>query len=126
MVTKPAKMKKIFFFFIVCSFFISCKKNCGSKEPPGSQKISGVLHYSDPAVDGAGLIYETDKGENLLFKNEFSDLHTQYLKYKNLLEVHSSLTYENTGTTGCPASMIPDYCAQHPLAIVVVIQLVKQ
>ena len=95
-------------------------------EPTGSQKISGTLHYSDPAVDGAGLTYETDKGENFLFKNEFADLYTQYLKYKNFAGVHTSLTYQDSGTTGCPVSMIPEYCAQHPMPVVVVIKLEKQ
>jgi hypothetical protein len=94
-------------------------------EPPASQKISGVLHYSDPAVDGAGLTYVTDKGETLLFENEFSDQHSQYLKYKNFIDIHSSLTYQDSGTTGCPASMIPDYCLQHPMRIVAVIKLVQ-
>jgi hypothetical protein len=95
-------------------------------EPPGSQKISGVLHYSHPAVDGAGLTYLTDKGETLLFKNQSSDLYSQYLKYKNFVDLHTLLTYQDSGSTGCPASMIPDYCAQHPMRIVIVLQLVKQ
>ena len=72
-------MKKILFFFIFFSFLISCKKNCGSMEPPASQKISGILHYSDPAVDGAGLNYETDKGERCFLKMNFLIMYTQYL-----------------------------------------------
>jgi len=122
-------MKKILFLFIFSAFFISCKKNCGHMESPvpaASQKITGTLHYSDPAADGAGLTYETDKGETLLFKNEFADLYTQYLNYKDFVGVHSSLTYQDSGAKGCPVSMIPDYCAQHPMTVVVVIKLEKQ
>ncbi len=94
-------------------------------EPAGSQKISGTLHYSDPAVDGAGLFYETDKGELLLFKNEFTDLYTQYMVFKNYVGVHTSLTYQDTGTTGCTLGMVPGPC-DHPLRVVAVIKLVNQ
>src|SRR5215475_9323668 len=119
-------MKKLFALIVLVSALSSCRKNCTNMKAIESQKISGTLHYSDPAVDGAGLTYQTDNGENLLFKNEDADLYTQHMRYKDLVDVHSSLTYQDTKTTGCPFSMNPDYCNQHPLRVVLVIQLIKQ
>ena len=93
-------------------------------QPAGSELTTGTLYYSDPAVDGAGLFYQTDKGENLLFKNEFSDDHTQYLHYKDLVGLHSRLTFSDTGESGCTRGMIP--CPQQtPLRIVKELKLEK-
>jgi len=61
-------MRILFFLTLTAFLFFSCKKN--STVPGGSQTISGNLRYSDPAVDGAGLFYEEDNGNLLLFKNE--------------------------------------------------------
>jgi hypothetical protein len=117
-------MKKILFFFILFSSLISCRKNCGSTEPPASQKISGVLHYSDPAVDGPGLYFETDASEPLLFKNEFSDYYTQYVHYKEWVDLHTRLTFIDKGETGCSLGMVP--CPQqHPMRLVEVVKLEK-
>jgi hypothetical protein len=116
-------MKKLLFFFILFSLFFSCKKE--SKPPAGSQVVSGTLYYSDPAVDGAGLFYETDSEENLIFKEDTSDIYSQYIKYKNFVGIHSRLTFTDTGETGCLSGMIPGPCS-HPLRIVKVVKLEKQ
>ena len=117
-------MKKILFFFLVLAFVISCKKNCGSMQSKDSQVTSGTLYYSDPAVDGPGLFYVTDGKESILFKNEFADYYTEYLHYKDLVGVHSQLTYKDTGETGCTLGMVP--CEQqHKLRIVQVLKLEK-
>ena len=94
-------------------------------QPKDSQVISGTLYYSDPAVDGGGLIYGTDDKESILFKNEFSDYYTEYLYYKDFVGIHSRLTYRDTGETGCTLGMVP--CAeQHKLRIFQVLKLERQ
>lgn len=90
-----------------------------------SQTITGTLHYSDPAVDGAGLYFETDSSEPLLFKNEFSDFYAQYLHYKEWVGVHARLTFVDNGETSCSLGMIP--CPQqHPVRLVEVVKLEKE
>src|SRR5450755_1717583 len=117
-------MKKIFFLFMLFTALFACKKD--NTLPAGSQTITGVLHFSDPAVDGSGLTFIADNGETLLFKNEFPDYQTQYVYYKNSVGVESRLTFSDTGTTGCPFSMNPDYCTLHPLRVVQVLKLEKE
>lgn len=61
----------------------------------------------------------------MLFKNEFSDLYTQYLHYKEWVGVHARLTYNDHGETGCSLGMIP--CPQqHPISMVDVVKLEKE
>lgn len=115
-------MKKILFFFLFSLLLLSCKK---ATEPLNSQVISGTLYFSDPAVDGAGLFFETDGKELLLFKNEYPDYYSQYLHYKEFIGVHCHLFFQDTGTRGCTISMMPGPCP-HPLRVVAVIKLVKQ
>ena len=83
------------------------------------------MTFIDPAVDGPGMIYRTDDEENILFKNDFSDYSAQYLHYKEFVGVHTQLTYVDEGEKGCSFAMIPNYCEDHKLRVVVVQKLEK-
>jgi len=112
-------MKILFAFSLLFITVFSCRKDCSSVS---SQSITGTLYYSDPAVDGPGLYFETDAGEPLLFKNEFSDYYTQYLHYKEWVGVHTRLSFIDNGETGCSLGMVP--CPQqHPMRLVEVVKL---
>ena len=87
-------MKVLFAFSILFIFLFSCKKDSPSVS---SQTITGTLKYTDPAVDGPGLYFETDSREPLLFKNEFSDYYTQYQHYKEWVDVHARLIFVEVG-----------------------------
>jgi hypothetical protein len=79
----------------------------------------------DPAVDGPGLYFETDSGEPLLFKNEFSDYHIQYQHYKEWVDVHARLTFVDHREMGCSLGMVP--CPlQHPMRLIKVVKLEKE
>jgi hypothetical protein len=102
--------------------FFSCKKEV--RQPEERKYVSGILHYSDPAVDGAGLYYETVKGELLIFKNEFADGYTRYLHYQDMVEVPSRLVYTNTGDSSCLGGIAGPCTNQIP--VVTVVSLIKQ
>jgi hypothetical protein len=115
-------MKILFIVCLTAAFLFSCKKD---HAPTPSQSATGTLRYSDPAVDGPGLYFETDESEPLLFKNEFSDFYTQYQYYKEWVDLHSHLTYIDKGETGCSLGMVP--CPQqHPMRLVQVVKLEKE
>ena len=87
--------------------------------------MAGVLTYSEPALDGAGLTYTTSGGEILLFKNEIPGGIAPNIYYKDLLGVPTILTFQDTGELGCTAGMIP--CdEQKKLRVVDVVNLVKE
>jgi hypothetical protein len=114
-------MKKYIFFILFSLIFISCKKS----NPASETSVTGVLLYSEPAADGAGLVYYADNNERLLFKNHYADEYTEYLAYKDRADTESRLTYTFSGETGCTSGMTP--CSeQHKLRVVEVISLVKQ
>jgi hypothetical protein len=115
-------MKVLFAFSILFIFLFSCKKDSPSVS---SQTITGTLKYTDPAVDGPGLYFETNSGEPLLFKNEFSDYYTQYQHYKEWVDVHARLTFVDNGETGCSLGMVP--CPlQHLMRLIKVVKLEKE
>jgi len=115
-------MKRIFAISFLLITVFSCKKE--SPAAP-SQTITGTLHYSDPAVDGPGLYFETDASEPLLFKNEYPDYNAQYLHYKEWVDIHARLTFVDRGETGCSQGMVP--CPQqHPMRLVQVVKLEKE
>jgi hypothetical protein len=118
-------MKKLLFFFIITFVISSCKKDSGAVPPEGSQMVSGILFWSDPAVDGPGLYYQTESSEQLILKEDTLNMYALHLKYKDLLGIHSRLTYTNTGDSSCLSQDIPGPCL-HPLRVVEVLNLVKQ
>jgi hypothetical protein len=115
-------MKKILLLCMLASLVFSCKKD---HAPVPLQYITGTLLFSDPASDGAGLYFDTDEGEFLLFKNIFSDYNAQYQHYIDFIGVYSRLSFIDRGETGCTFGMLP--CAQqHPLRLVEVVKLEKE
>jgi len=115
-------MKTLFIVCLTAAILFSCKKD-HSLTP--SQSTTGTLRYSNPAVDGPGLYFETDESEPLLFKNEFSDLYTQYQHYKEWVDLHSRLTFIDRGENGCSQGMVP--CPQqHPIRLIQVVKLEKE
>jgi hypothetical protein len=114
-------MKYIFVFSLIYIFLFSCRKDNPSVSSP---TIAGTLRFSNPELDGIGLYFETDSMRPMLFKNEFSDLNTQYLHFKEWVGIHARLTYIDHGETGCTLGLIP--CPQqHPIPLVEVVKLEK-
>jgi len=103
--------------------FFACKKD--AKPNTGNLIVTGVLTYSNPAIDGIGLTYTTHNGESLLFKNEIPAGIAPDIYYKDFLGIPTILTFLDTGEKGCTAGLIP--CdEQTKLRIVDVIKLEKQ
>jgi hypothetical protein len=116
-------LKKLILFFLACALIFSCKKE--AKPNNNNEVVTGILTYSNPAIDGQGLIYTTDKGELLLFKNEIPNNITPDTYYKNFLGLHTILTFQDTGDKGCTSGLIP--CdEQTKLRIVNMIKLENQ
>jgi hypothetical protein len=119
-------MKRLLFFFLFLLPFISCKKGHTNGQLPteGSQMVSGVLFWLDPAVDGPGLYYQTEKEEQLILKEDTLNMYALHLKYKNLVGIPSRLTYSDTGDSSCLSQMIPGPCL-HKIRVVEVLKLEK-
>ena len=113
-------MKKLLFLFICLAVFYSCKKeNKKPSGPSGQQIITGTLRYSDPAVDGAGLYYETDSAEVLIIKDDTANMESREPKYIDFVNIHSRLTFTDSGEKGCLSGMMPGPCTnRHRLVTV--------
>jgi hypothetical protein len=116
-------LKKIIFFLLACVLIFSCKKE--AKPNNNNEVATGILRYSSPAIDGEGLVYATDSGELLLFKNEIPNNIAPDIYYKDYLGIHTILTFQDTGEKGCTTGLIPcDDQTKH--RIVNEVSLVKQ
>jgi hypothetical protein len=104
--------------------FISCKKE-DKNTPSNAQTVTGILRYysSTAGYVKDKLRYETDGTETLLFYDADSYDYYQYQKYQTSVDIHSTLTYEDTGETGCSLGLQATPCT-YPLRVVKVIKLV--
>jgi hypothetical protein len=118
-------MKKILYFFIILFIFCSCKKDSKPFSSEGSQMVSGVLFWYDPAVDGTCLYYQIENGEQLILKEDTLTMYDLHVKYKDFIGIYSRLTYTDTGDSSCLSGMIAGPCL-HPLRVVAVQKLEKQ
>jgi hypothetical protein len=73
--------------------------------------VTGTLIFEDPAADGSGFYYDTDNGERLIIKYDYSNGLSPYQdpKYAEYLNVHTRLTYTYRGETGYLFTMVSYY-----------------
>ncbi len=116
-------LKKALLFSLSCILFLSCKKD--SNSTTGNQVVTGILTYSSPAGDGAGLVYTTNSGELLLFNNEIPDTVRPDVYYQDFLDIPTVLTFQDTGELGCTSGMLPCY-EQKKIRIVHEIKIEKR
>ena len=102
-------MKKRLILFIFFAVFYSCKKE--NKQPPSQQVTTGTLRFSDPAVDGLGLYYETDNAEVLIIKDDTANMTSLDPKFPDFVNIHSRLTFTYSGEKGCLSTMVPGPCS---------------
>jgi len=114
-------MKRTLLFFSLCIFLFACSKK---STPAVPQQTTGVLYYSDPAVDGSGLYFLTDVNQEYLhFYNDSGNLFNSYQAFKDSIGLHLKLSYLDEGRRGCPFSQIANPPQQR---IVKLISLVKE
>jgi hypothetical protein len=114
-------VKKLLLILFGLLLLNSCKKN--NSPAPQQEVVTGTLHYSNPASDGAGLYYVTDSTETLIF-TDYTVSMSPDPKYSDFINVHSRLTYTWGGEKGCTVSMISAPCT-NSLRKVVVVKLEK-
>ena len=109
---------------IISLALISCKKE-DNNTPSDAVTVTGTLRYygSSAGYVKDKLRYETDGPETLLFYDADSYDYNQYLKWRSSVDIHSTLTYEDTGETGCSLGLQATPCT-YPLRVVKVIKLV--
>ena len=81
------------------SFVMACHKS-DTPAPSGQQQTSGKLIYQNPAVDGAGLFYKVETTDEILIPNPDAT-EDPLVKYAAFLDVHTNLSYKDTGRKGC-------------------------
>jgi hypothetical protein len=115
-------MKMPIMAIILSIAIISCKKE--SKTPSDAQVVTGTLRYYPSSADKDKIRFETDGPESLLIYDARSYDYSQVQAYKTSLDIHATLTYEDTGETGCTLGLQASPCT-YPLRVVKVIKLVN-
>jgi len=82
---------------------------------PGELVTSGTLSYACTCVDGGGVRYVTDNKNILVFDDSSTIRPENYddsmtTKYKEFLNIHTWLIYQNTGLSRCDFGMIANQC----------------
>ena len=124
---------KRFLFLIFTISAVSCFKDNPYKpapEPeviPGTETVNGTLNYSCECLDGNGLAFHTDDYKTLVFIDDDSTdnwpaVDSMITKYKDFMDVHTRLTYIDSGKTRCNHEMMAG-CRLVP--IVQIVKIVK-
>ena len=113
-------MRYLFMAFLLSVAFISCKK--GNNTPSDAQTTKGTMRYYPTNLDKAKIRFETDGPESFLIYDADSTYNDQYMLYKTSFDLHATLTYEDTGETGCTLGLQASPCT-YPLRVVKVIKL---
>lgn len=82
---------------------------------PGEFVTSGFLNYACTCVDGGGVRYTTDNNSIMVFDDSSTRRPDNYddsmtTKYKEFLNIHTWLVYQNTGLSRCDFGMIANQC----------------
>ena len=105
---------------LVCT--LSCMKSTSPSSQttapalkPGELLTSGILNYGCVCLDGGGVRYSTDNNHILVFDDSSTIRPDNYddsmtTKYKDFLNVHTLLVYQNTGRTRCDYGDIANQC----------------
>jgi hypothetical protein len=116
-------MRLLFMAFILSTAIISCKKN--NHTPSDAQTVKGTLRYYPTSLDKDKIRFETDGPESFLSYDANSSYgYDQYQAYKTSFDIHATLTYEDTGETGCTLGLQASPC-MYPLRVVKVIKFVN-
>ncbi|HEY2348297.1 MAG TPA: hypothetical protein VGH64_04750 [Puia sp.] len=82
---------------------------------PGELAASGTLSYACTCLDGGGVRYVTDNNKILVFDDSSTFRGENYddsmtTRYKDFLNIHTWLVYQNTGLSRCDFGMIANQC----------------
>jgi len=114
-------MKKVLFISMICTLLFSCKKE--TKSQTEEKTTTGTLRYYTPVGLEDPLKYETDGAATLLF-DDFHTGYDYYISWQNSLNVHTRLTYTETGKTGCDLNYQIKPC-DYPQQVVHVVKIEK-
>jgi hypothetical protein len=124
-------VKRLLFFIFTISA-VSCFKDNAYKpapEPeviPGTEAVNGTLNYACECLDGSGLTFYTDDDKTLVFTDDSTDswpaVDSIITRYKDLMGIHSRLTYIDLNKTRCNHGMTIG-CSLVP--VVKIVKIVK-
>ena len=114
-------MRPVFMAFLLCVAIISCKKS--SNTPSDTKTATGTMRYYQTNQDKDKMRFETDGPETFLIYSADSYDYTFYMAYEKSLDRHGTLTYVETGETGCTLGLQNPPCT-YPLPVVKAIKLV--
>jgi hypothetical protein len=115
-------LKKLCYLSLVLVCALSCIKSTSSSNKaavlslnPGELAASGILSYACTCLDGGGVRYVTDNNKILVFDDSSTVRPENYddsmtTKYKDFLNIHTWLIYQNTGLSRCDFGMIANQC----------------
>jgi hypothetical protein len=116
------RLKNLFCFLILITCTLSCKKSSNNSNKttvpslkPGELITSGILNYACTCLDGGGVRYVTDNNKILVFDDSSTFRGENYddsmtTRYKDFLNIHTWLVYQNTGLSRCDFGMIANQC----------------